>query len=110
MTPLNQGASFCGRTLQRLAKALSSRTPVSTESRSSALGQGSWERRVRGQVCFQGSAVDSLDILRHVGRSGGRNGDVEVADDADMVISEGVGHVTQWYCTPSDCSDESLAG
>ena len=51
------------------------------------------ERQVgqtRGQVCFQGSAVDGADISRHdVRRPGRRNGDVEVADDAGVVRGDG---------------------
>ena len=47
----------------------------------------------RGQVCFQGRAVDGADILRHdVRRPGRRNGDVEVADDAGVVRGDGVRH------------------
>ena len=47
----------------------------------------------RGQVCFQGCAVDGADISRHdVRRPGKRNGDVEVADDAGVVRGDGVRH------------------
>ena len=50
----------------------------------------------RGQVCFQGCAVctvDGADISCHVERSSGwRNGDVEVADVVDMVRADGVVH------------------
>ena len=52
--------------------------------------------QTRGQVCFWGCAVcavDGADITCHVERgSGWRNGDVEVADDADMVRADGVVH------------------
>ena len=40
---------------------------------------------MRGHVCFQGSAVDDLR------RSGGRNGDAEVADGTGMITCDGVG-------------------
>ena len=48
---------------------------------------------MHGQVCFEGSAVDVVDILRHdICRPGGRNSDVEVADDAGVVRGNGVRH------------------
>ena len=49
--------------------------------------------QTRGQVCCQGSAADGADISRHdVRRLGGRNRDVEVADDAVVVRGDGVRH------------------
>ena len=41
---------------------------------------------MHGHIYFQGSAVDDLR------RSGGRNGDAEVADGTGMVTCGGVGH------------------
>jgi len=69
---LNQGEFFCGQTLRGLTEAWSSRMPVSTESRSSALEQGRWDRRVaRSAFGVVPSMARTLRVMLNVVRGEG---------------------------------------
>ena len=89
-TPPNQGAFFCEQTLRHFAGAWSSRTAVSTESMQ-VISAGARQVGERcGPVFFQGCAVDGAGVsCREEGTAMFR-----WADDAGMVRSDGMGHVS----------------